>query len=149
MSLLFYIINNWQIILLLKFTDIQNNWQVSTALQPLLPNCSRVFSSSDQTRSILMAVNSVYNLLRYVSPIFGWKACGLRSKHALTARDRSSSCCRLLKQLQQLQSLQNSPLAKHSQYLHPSKQMLVPDSSSTNKMYLSNLDFRYISSDST
>jgi len=30
------------------------------------------------------------------SPILGWKAWGLRSRHALTARDRSSSCWRLL-----------------------------------------------------
>lgn len=47
---------------------------------------------------------------------FGRNALGLRSKHCLIARCLDSSCARLLKQLLQLQLLQNSPLAKHSQY---------------------------------
>ena len=48
---------------------------------------------------------------------FGLKALGLRSKHCLIDFCRCFSCARLLKQLLQLQLLQNSPLAKQSQYL--------------------------------
>jgi len=52
------------------------------------------------------------------SPILGWNAYGFRSRHALIARSRSTSWSRLLAQLQQLHPLQNSPLAKQSQYLY-------------------------------
>ena len=46
----------------------------------------------------------------------GLKALGFLSKHCFICFWRSSSCCRLLKQLLQLQLKQNSPLAKQSQY---------------------------------
>ena len=52
----------------------------------------------------------------HISCTFGRNALGLRSKHCLIARCLDSSCAKLLKQLLQLQLLQNSPLAKHSQY---------------------------------
>ena len=50
-------------------------------------------------------------------PIFGWNANGFLSRQARMARPRSSSCSRLFAQLTQLQPKQNSPFAKHSQYL--------------------------------
>ena len=49
-------------------------------------------------------------------PIFGRKALGFLSKHCLMDRCLSSSYSRLLWQLVQLQSAQNSPTAKQSQY---------------------------------
>lgn len=49
-------------------------------------------------------------------PIFGLKAFGFLSSDALIALERSTSCSKLLWQDLQLQSLQNSPFAKHSQY---------------------------------
>ena len=48
----------------------------------------------------------------------GLKALGLRSRHCFIDFCRCFSCARLLKQLLQLQLLQNSPFAKQSQYLH-------------------------------
>lgn len=55
-------------------------------------------------------------------PIFGWKASGFLSRHALMALNRSISLRKLLQQLLQLQLLQKSPLAKQSQY--PAKAIL-------------------------
>ena len=60
-----------------------------------------------------------YEVILYKLWVFtlGLKALGLRSKHCLIDFCRCFSCARLLKQLLQLQLLQNSPLAKQSQYL--------------------------------
>lgn len=49
-------------------------------------------------------------------PIFGWNACGFLSRHCEIAFCLSFSRSKLLKQLTQLQPLQNSPFAKQSQY---------------------------------
>ena len=50
-------------------------------------------------------------------PIFGLNAPGFRSRHCLMAFCLCFSLSRLFMQLLQLQLWQNSPLAKHSQYL--------------------------------
>ena len=50
-------------------------------------------------------------------PILDWKACGFLSSTILIALFLSSSCSNVLKQFIQLQSWQNDPIAKQSQYL--------------------------------
>lgn len=61
-------------------------------------------------------IKIVFYFIFIFLPIFGLNALGFRSNDDLIARLRSASWSKLLWQSLQLQSRQNSPLAKQSQY---------------------------------